>query len=67
MSVRTAIVTGGLRGLGKAMTIGFAREGYLVLAMGHIDNDAAQMRAETKDTPLATRIIPVIACRSSSA
>jgi len=61
MKTRAAIVTGGLRGLGKAMTIGLAREGHFVLAVGHIDEDAAQMSAETKGTPLATRIMPLVA------
>ena len=30
-----AIVTGGLRGLGRAMVFGLAREGHSVLAIGH--------------------------------
>ena len=39
MERRVAIVTGGLRGLGRAMAFGLAREGHSVLAIGHIDTD----------------------------
>lgn len=45
MSHRTAIVTGGLRGLGQAMTLGLARTGVRVLAVGHIESDIAPMQA----------------------
>ena len=61
MSAHTAIVTGGLRGLGKAMTIGLARDGYFVLAVGHIVNDIERMRAELNDTPPAEHIAPLAA------
>ena len=40
-----AIVTGGLRGLGRAMTLGLARTGVRVLAAGHIESDLVEMRA----------------------
>jgi NAD(P)-dependent dehydrogenase (short-subunit alcohol dehydrogenase family) len=40
-----AIVTGGLRGLGRAMTLGLARTGARVLAVGHIESDLADMQA----------------------
>ena len=46
MEQRVAIVTGGLRGLGRAMTFGLAREGYHILAVGHIDADVATVEAE---------------------
>jgi 3-oxoacyl-[acyl-carrier protein] reductase len=38
-SERTAIVTGGLRGLGRSMALGLAEAGYRVAAVGHIDTD----------------------------
>lgn len=40
-----AIVTGGLRGLGRAMTLGLARAGVEVLAVGHIASDIPDMQA----------------------
>ncbi len=43
MTERVAIVTGGLRGLGRGMTIGLARAGIKVLAVGHIDSDVPAM------------------------
>lgn len=39
MTDTIAIVTGGLRGLGKAMTLGLLREGHRVAAIGHISED----------------------------
>ena len=42
----TAIVTGGLRGLGKAMALGLLRSGRKVVAVGHIEGDIAEMRRE---------------------
>jgi 3-oxoacyl-[acyl-carrier protein] reductase len=45
MEQRTAIVTGGLRGLGRAMTLGLARTGVRVLAVGHIETDLPEMQA----------------------
>jgi hypothetical protein len=45
MDNHVAIVTGGLRGLGRAMTFGLARTGVGVLAMGHIESDVAEMQA----------------------
>jgi NAD(P)-dependent dehydrogenase (short-subunit alcohol dehydrogenase family) len=45
MEQRAAIVTGGLRGLGRAMTLGLARTGVRVLAVGHIDADLPEMQA----------------------
>ena len=47
MEQRVAIVTGGLRGLGRAMAFGLAREGHHVVAVGHIDADIATVEAET--------------------
>ena len=43
MTDRVAIVTGGLRGLGRSMTLGLAGTGVKVLAVGHIDSDMPSM------------------------
>jgi NAD(P)-dependent dehydrogenase (short-subunit alcohol dehydrogenase family) len=43
MPDRVAIVTGGLRGLGRGMTLGLAAAGIKVLAVGHLPEDAAAM------------------------
>jgi NAD(P)-dependent dehydrogenase (short-subunit alcohol dehydrogenase family) len=45
MERRVAIVTGGLRGLGRAMTFGLARTDVSVLAAGHIEADVAEMQS----------------------
>ena len=42
MSGHIAIVTGGLRGLGKAMALGLLRSGRKVVAVGHIAEDIAE-------------------------
>jgi NAD(P)-dependent dehydrogenase (short-subunit alcohol dehydrogenase family) len=47
MEQRVALVTGGLRGLGRAMTFGLARAGHLVAAVGHIAEDVAEIEAES--------------------
>jgi 3-oxoacyl-[acyl-carrier protein] reductase len=61
MEQRVAIVTGGLRGLGRAMALGLARVGHLVLAVGHIAEDVAAIERETAGTPLAQRVQPFVA------
>ena len=43
MEERVALVTGGLRGLGRAMALGLAREGHPVLAVGHIAEDVPEI------------------------
>ena len=61
MEQRVAIVTGGLRGLGRAMALGLAREGHRVLAVGHIAADLAEIARETAEAGLAERIRPIVA------
>jgi 3-oxoacyl-[acyl-carrier protein] reductase len=61
MEQRVAIVTGGLRGLGREMALGLAREGHLVLAVGHIAEDAGAIEQATAGTPLAQRLHPLVA------
>ncbi|HBK04233.1 MAG TPA: short-chain dehydrogenase [Acetobacteraceae bacterium] len=43
MTDRVAIVTGGLRGLGRGMTLGLAATGVKVVAVGHLAEDVAAM------------------------
>ena len=61
MEQRVAIVTGGLRGLGRAMAFGLAREGHHVVAVGHIDADIAAVEAEIVGTKPSGQILPLVA------
>jgi NAD(P)-dependent dehydrogenase (short-subunit alcohol dehydrogenase family) len=61
MEHRVAIVTGGLRGLGRAMAFGLARDGHKVVAVGHIEVDVAGIEALTAGTNLAGQILPLVA------
>jgi 3-oxoacyl-[acyl-carrier protein] reductase len=61
MGTRVAIVTGGLRGLGRAMVFGLAREGHHVVAVGHIDADVAEVEATTAGSNLRGYILPLVA------
>ncbi|HTQ33222.1 MAG TPA: SDR family NAD(P)-dependent oxidoreductase, partial [Stellaceae bacterium] len=58
---RVALVTGGLRGLGKAMALGLAREGHPVVAVGHIESDVAQMQAEAEKLQVSRHFHPLVA------
>jgi NAD(P)-dependent dehydrogenase (short-subunit alcohol dehydrogenase family) len=58
---RVALVTGGLRGLGKAMALGLAREGHPVLAVGHIERDVADMEAEAEKLQVSRHFHPLAA------
>jgi len=61
MEQRIAIVTGGLRGLGRAMAFGLARTGHKVVAVGHIDADAAAIEAAAAESGTTGRILPLVA------
>jgi 3-oxoacyl-[acyl-carrier protein] reductase len=61
MADQIALVTGGLRGLGKAMSLGLARAGYPVVAVGHIESDVAEMEAEAASLQLRDRVRPLVA------
>jgi NAD(P)-dependent dehydrogenase (short-subunit alcohol dehydrogenase family) len=56
MTDRVAIVTGGLRGLGRGMALGLARTGIRVLAVGHIESDVAAMTGVDNVRPLVADI-----------
>jgi NAD(P)-dependent dehydrogenase (short-subunit alcohol dehydrogenase family) len=58
---RVALVTGGLRGLGKAIALGLAREGHPVVAVGHIESDVAEMNAEAEKLQLSRKFHPLVA------
>src|SRR5215467_3774919 len=60
MEQRVAIVTGGLRGLGRAMAFGLARAGHNVVAIGHIDADVAAIEAATATKPTG-EVLPLFA------
>jgi NAD(P)-dependent dehydrogenase (short-subunit alcohol dehydrogenase family) len=61
MERRVAIVTGGLRGLGRAMALGLAREGHDVVAVGHIDADVAEIDAAAAGASFSGHILPLVA------
>src|SRR6266851_1879379 len=51
MEERVALVTGGLRGLGRAMALGLAREGHPVLAVGHLAEDVPEIERASAQLP----------------
>jgi NAD(P)-dependent dehydrogenase (short-subunit alcohol dehydrogenase family) len=61
MKERVAIVTGGLRGLGRAMALGLVQTGHRVLAVGHIETDIAEMETATGALGLGGRVWPLVA------
>jgi len=61
MEERVAVVTGGLRGLGRAMALGLARAGHRVVAVGHIESDIAEMEATAGAAGLGGRVWPLVA------
>ena len=54
-----AIVTGGLRGLGRAMTLGLLRQGHRVVAVGHLPEDVADARSQAGEHE--ARLLPLVA------
>ncbi len=46
MTSRTLIVTGGLRGLGRAMALGLAAAGHKAFAVGHLSGDVDLLRGD---------------------
>src|SRR5262245_23434865 len=63
MEQRVAIVTGGLRGLGRAMAFGLAREGHHVVAVGHIDTDIVEVEAEGVTAAVLASALAADPCR----
>jgi 3-oxoacyl-[acyl-carrier protein] reductase len=62
MTARVAIVTGGLRGLGRGMTLGLAATGVKVLAVGHLPEDVAAMEGTPNVRPMVADIRSPAAC-----
>ena len=56
MTTRVAIITGGLRGLGRGMALGLASAGIKVLAVGHIDTDLPEMSGRDNIHPIVADI-----------
>jgi len=61
MQDKVALVTGGLRGLGRAMTLGLAASGYRVAAVRHILNDIADIEDMADSLKLRELILPLAA------
>ena len=61
MERRVAIVTGGLRGLGRAMALGLAEADHRVIAVGHIEADIPELNAAAAERQLRDRIWPLVA------
>lgn len=62
MTERVAIVTGGLRGLGRGMTLGLASNGVRVLAVGHLQEDVTAMQGHENVRPMVADIRAPAAC-----
>ncbi len=61
MEQRVAVVTGGLRGLGRAMALGLAEAGHRVAAVGHIEADIPELNTAAAEQQLRDRVWPLVA------
>ena len=61
MEERVAVVTGGLRGLGRAMALGLAGAGHRVVAVGHIESDIAEMEVAAGALGFGAQVWPLVA------
>src|SRR5947209_3309446 len=59
MTNALAIITGGLRGLGRAMTLGLLAHGHSVAAVGHIREDADELISLAGAN--ASELLPLVA------
>ncbi|MBV9965338.1 MAG: SDR family oxidoreductase, partial [Alphaproteobacteria bacterium] len=58
---RVALVTGGLRGLGRAMGLGLADAGHRVVAVGHIEADIPELNEAAAERQFRDRVWPLVA------
>ena len=61
MTERVAIVTGGIRGLGRAMSLGLLKEGYHVLGVGHLPEDVEPMQADVRKLGVKAKFHALVA------